>query len=398
MKSKYWISIVIITALTIVLNIIAFSKSFCDWYTVTVYRAINAVVGTLTGWFKLPLGEIIMYVGALVLVMIPVLGIVRIILLKKKAYKNFYNGYLKICLMTIMLFLLVYTTNWFIPIRGNVLKIEDNTRTVFTDEELEQLRTEIVYKMNEIAAQIPRDENGIVISEYSQKDIAAYMAARGDEFPKLKGHYSQAKESICSPILDMMGIGGYNYIYTMEPSYNRYVDKLYSPVVICHELCHHKGYYLENEASFLSVVVLTESDNLLFQYCGYRELYAYVDNACRRNYVNTKITDPNLKEEFLAVAASINIDTNREYSDSFMARLLYNYNFPQLDDIVWDDIENARNESDELYHSEVNAKVEEAISEPVTQVADKGWEVQSNILKENIYDGMLLMYLQYYYD
>ena len=114
--------------------------------------------------------------------------------------------------------------------------------------------------------------------------------------------------------------------------------------------------------------------------------------------MNTKITDPNLKEEFLAVAASINIDTNREYSDSFMARLLYNYNYPQLDDIVWDDIENARNESDELYHSEVNAKVEEAISEPVTQVADKGWEVQSNILKENIYDGMLLMYLQYYYD
>lgn len=396
--SKYWITVIVLVALTIVLNIIAFNKSFCDWYTVTVYRALNAVIGTLTGWIKFALGEIIMYIGAIMLVMLVLLGVVRLILFKKKGYSRFYCTYAKICLMTIVAFLFVYTTNWFIPIRGNVLKVKENARTVYTDAELEELRTMIVYRMNEIAAEIPRDENGRVITEYTQKEIAELMRARSDEFPKLKGHYSPAKEALCSPILDMMGIGGYNYIYTMEPQINRYVDALYIPVLTCHELCHHKGYYYENEATFLSVVVLTESDNLYFEYCGYRQLYSYVNNACYNNYIAERVNDPTLDDDFAVIAEMLNLDPNRQYSTSFKATLIYSITHPALDDIVIADIDNARAESDELYHAEVNEKVDQIMSEPIKEVSDKGWEVQSEILKENIYSGMLLMYLQYYFD
>lgn len=395
---KYWVAVIDIVALTIVLNIIACSKEFCDWYTVTVYRFLNAVIGTLTGWIPFALGEIIMYIGAAMLLFIVIFGIFRLIFLKKKGFKIFYAKYLKTCLMVFVLFLLVYTTNWLIPIRGHVLVVEEDARTVFTDDELEELRTDIVNKLNELSAQVARDEKGYLITDYDQAEIAALMEARSDEFPKLKGHYSPVKEALCSPALDMMNIGGYNYIYTMEPTCNRYVDKMYSPVVVCHELCHHKGYYLENEGSFLSVVILTESDNLLFQYSGYRELYSYVNNACKRNYMSTKMEDPLLEEEFLVIAGYLGMDISRSYSTYYMAEFLYGVTHPQLNEVVVADISNSRAESEELYHAEVNEKIDETISEPVGKVSDKGWEAQSNILKENIYDGMLLMYLQYYFD
>ena len=72
--------------------------------------------------------------------------------------------------------------------------------------------------------------------------------------------------------------------------------------------------------------------------------------------------------------------------------------FPSLDETVIQDTIYAQEKSEEAYRQDVNEKVEEIISEPVTKIADKGWEVQGEILKENIYDGMVLMVLQYYYN
>ncbi|MCQ2493357.1 MAG: DUF3810 domain-containing protein [Lachnospiraceae bacterium] len=357
-KSKYKIAVLVIIAVTVILNLIAFSKEFCDRYTVTVYRGLNAAIGSLTGRTSIIIGELLMYVGAALVVLFLVFGIVRLILFKKKAFAKFFKGYAKTFLIILLLVLLVYTTNWFIPIRGNVLVVSDNTRTEYTVAELKAVRNLAVSKLNEIAEKIPRDENGIVITDYSQEEIFAIMEARADEFPKLAGHYSPAKEAYCSAVLDMMGIGGYNYIYTMEPTVNRYMSALYMPTAIAHELCHHKGYYYENEATFISAIVLAESDNLYFQYCGWFEIYRYVDDEVWEYD-----------------------DYDLMWSDRVSADYLYAYEQAEL-----------------MYEAEVNETVHEVLSEPAGEIADKGWEIQGEILQENIYSGMVLMLLQYYYE
>lgn len=396
--TKYWVILIALVILTVVLNLIAISKEFCDWYTVTVYRAINAVVGTLTGWSKVAIGEFIMYMGALLIVFLLIFGIIRLILFKKKAFSRFYVGYAKTSLMVLMIFLFVYTTNWLIPIRGHVLQVSENARVEYSDEEVEAIRTMAVLRINEIATQLERDDNGQLIIDYTQEEIFEVMKARADEFPKLKGHYSQVKEALCSPVLDMMGIGGYNYIYTMEPTYNKYMSELYNPVAISHELCHHKGYYLENEATFLSAIILAESDDLYLEYCGYMEIYRYVNSVCRQNYFASRANDSTVKEDFKQLIEEYGLDPDRDYSNFFMISCLYDYTHPQYDDIVVEDINLAYELSEEKYRQDVDERIEEIVSEPISEIADKGWEVQGEILKDNIYDGMLLMILQYYYD
>lgn len=176
--SKYWVAMIVIFATTVVLNLVAFSKSFCDWYSVTIYRALNAVIGFLTGWSKVAIGEIIMYIGALLIVLLVVGAIVRLVLFKNQRFKKFYTRYAKTCLAIILVFLLVYTTNWSIPFRGNVLKVEKCTKTTFTNEEVIAVRNMIVTELNETAKIVPRDENGKLITDFTQEELFEALRAK----------------------------------------------------------------------------------------------------------------------------------------------------------------------------------------------------------------------------
>lgn len=397
--SKYWIAVIAVFLVTIVLNLIAFSKSFCDLYSVTVYRGLNAVVGFLTGWSRVAIGEIIMYVGALLIVLLVVFAIVGVILFKNKAYRKFLANYAKACLAILLVFLLVFTTNWAIPFRGNVLKVKNSSRTEFAAEEVISVRNQIAEELNETAKLVPRDENGRLITEFSQEEIFEVLRSRSDEFPKLKGHYSKAKAALCSDELEWMGIGGFNYIYTMEPTYNKYVSSISLPVTIAHELCHHKGYYLENEATFLSAVALAESDDPFLKYCGLIEMYNYIDFEAMEAYSDARINDPSLVTDFKALCEEGMIEGPFDENDmTLMAMVLYNYdeNIVQVDDVVIDDVLMSLDESNEQYLEEVNETMEETTSEVFTEVSLSGWEIQGDILKENTYSGMTLMILQYY--
>ena len=188
------------------------------------------------------------------------------------------------------------------------------------------------------------------------------MAAIGDEYPRLKGYYPQVKEALCSDILDRMDIGGYNYPYTMEPTRNKYVDPLYVAVLEAHELAHHKGYYKENEATFLSEIALSRSEDPYLRLAAYINMYYYVNG------------------EF------------KKVQDLFEDK-------PKLSDrVVWIEIA-SEDEAQKVYEADAHAIDNmPAVDEAIHKTADKGWETQGEVLKENSYDGVVLLLLQDYYN
>lgn len=377
--SKYTKITLSLFIITTILNIIAFSKSFCDWYANNIYPVLNAIIGSMTSFIPFAIGEIIMYIGAFMIMVFIISLLLLLFLFKKPGYRKYMLTYSKVCLLTIVVFLFLYTTNWFIPIRGNVLRVSNNTRTEYTVQELEQLRTAIVLNLNSIADNIERDADGHIIIDYTQQDITEYMRANAYRYSKLAGHYSNLKPAICSDILDFMNVGGYNYIYTMEPTFNYYCDDLFLPILLAHELCHHKGYYLENEAEFLSTIILAESDNDLFRYSAYLEMYAYINNAYIKAVVDSYLS-AGLSEE-----------------DASKAAIEYITKQPARSQTVRDDILYAREKRQENYEKNVNKFVETNFKESTKEVADKGWQLQGDLLGENTYTGITLMLLQYYY-
>ena len=374
--NTYWKVFLSLISITILLNLIALSKDFCDFYADRIYPVINMVLGTLTSWTKFAIGEIIMYMGALMLLALPVVAGLLLFLRKRKGYCSFAVKYMKTVLMTGAVFLLLYTTNWFIPFRCRIVKVSDNTRTEYTVEEVTILRRSIVNHLNELAYQVPRNEEGHLIYDYTQEEIFEAMRDLGDRFPRLKGHYSKAKSAMCSDFLDWMGIGGYNYIYTMEPTYNRYCDPLYLPVLIAHELSHHKGYYRENEAEFLSTTALAEWDNPVLSYGAYREMYYYIDAV----YSSLFPQNYQLTEEDLAKLAEV---LRKE---------------PQLSKQVLADFHYAYEEGIASYEENANKFLEENFKGISQEVAETGWEIQGEVLAQNSYDGITLLLLQYYFE
>lgn len=378
-RSIYKYILFILAGLTVALNLLALSRKFRNFWADNVYPIINRVVGTVTSPVPLAVGEIIMYLAALFLLLTVFIEAFHLIRPKNTRLKRLAGGVGKSFLSVTLLAILVYTTNWLIPYRSDLIWVSDNERTEFTAAEVEKVYTIIVTEFNACAEAVPRDEKGEVIYDYSYADIADAMRGISGEYTRLEGHYSEPKKALCSAFLDWMGIGGYNYIYTMEPTYNKYTPPMYKPVLLAHEYAHHKGYYKENEGEFLSALALASCDDPLLQYSGYYEMFRYIS--------------PEFEKIIYDAFAAIEGEVTTEKVDLYKE---FRSHYPSRSQQVAFDIDVSYRKADELYKSEVSEAMEDTFSEASGKIADKGWEIQGDIIGENSYDGLTLMLLQYY--
>ena len=368
-KTKYWRWIIGLTAVTIIMNLLGCMQAFCDLYKKTVYGVISDALGILTSWIPFPLGEILGYLGVLAVVFGLVVLVLLLFLRGKAGYRRFAAGYGKGFLFGIVLLLFVYTLNWILPFRGSILKVEGAEERSYTLQEVQNVRNYIVSEINKAAEEVTRDENGSVIYNHAamEKATASAMRAQADKLPLLSGFYPRMKDALCSDFLEWMDIGGYTYPYTMEITWNLYCNDLYYPFLFAHESAHHQGYYQENEANYVAFLACTQSDDPLIRFAGYNEIYYYLNNA----YIETLYNSLE-KEEATALYKQqphVSMQVMKDRSDAYLA---------------------AQERYEAVSHP---AQKLETVS---TQVADVGWSTQADLLRENSYDGVVKMVLQYY--
>ncbi|MCR5215098.1 MAG: DUF3810 domain-containing protein [Eubacterium sp.] len=371
--TKYWMAVIIIISTSILMALVGLFPRACDWYTDHIYGGLSDAISRVTAVFPFALGEIIMYMAILLVLLAIIFLILLIFLGKKEAYLKFCKSYYKTILIILFCFIWIYMPLWFVPFCGTTLgKGSQDLRTEFSNEELYILIDYVVEEGNKAAEEIEIDEDGMVHfpdADVQEKLIEDAMLAISDDYPRLKGYYPPVKEALCSDILNRMDIGGYNYPYTMEPTHNKYMNPIYSSLLDAHELCHHHGYYKENEANFLSQLALIESPDPYLRMAACINTYFY------------------LIDDYKAVS-DVNFDEGNGESGTqapeFSERLWYIYNL-------------GYDVADQVYEADAHPldKIPEA-DEAIKEISDKGWEVQGDILEENSYDGVVLLLLQYY--
>lgn len=420
-----------IITITLIINLVAFSRSFCDFYTKHIYHHIANVISRVTGILPFNLGEIMMYLVMImaVIMIVALLALLIVLLVRRLAavynkksiglfYKKFRHCvavYMKVILATLVVTALIYTLNWFIPFRGSGAQVvadmnveataENNAgandnispeatageRTKanenvsgdngvdtsdereYTTEDLFSLRAILVNNINSLAEQVDRDENGYIKQDEDMyEEVVKAMEGLSDIYPILDGYYPKVKLAYCSDILDFMGIGGYTYPYTMEVTVNKYTTYMdYGPLV-AHEMAHHKGFYTERDANFISFLAGTNSDSRLLAYSSYRYILSYVTDECYTAANEMYNKDPEGTLEFL----------NKQ---------------PELSARVKLDDQHNIEEYQENYEANVNKALEENVSRAAESVADVGWDTQADLLEEKNYDGVVLMLLKYYF-
>ena len=397
--SKYLKTVILLLVLILITGLPAAFPRFCDWYTDHIYGILCDAISHITGLFPFALGEIIMFLGAFLLVAGIVILLLLIFLRKKPRYRKFVKVYFQSFSIALLIVVLIYMPMWFVPFCGTVLgQGNPELRTSFTYEEISDLLWYCVENGNAAAEEIAIAEDGSVAFHSIEENrvlITKAMQELGAEFPRLKGYYPPVKEAICSDILERMGIGGYNYPYTCEPTHNRYISPMWQPMLDAHEYSHHKGYYKENEANLLSALALSRSEDPYLRLIAFVEMYNYL----YQDYLETM--DRVLDQKIAAGEVSGWPEELKTREDIERRVQIYYEVFgeePEFSERVWqiyqagDEIEQAIYDADPHPIDDMPA-VDEAISE----TADTGWKVQGDILQENSYDGVTLLLLQYFY-
>lgn len=366
---KFITAVIVMTSLIVCGILLSMIGVWADFYTDHIYTFLRDPITHITESIPFPLGEVLMYLGAiLILLTIPIL-ILLIFPRKKNAYKAFVSGYFKCLTIIILSVLLIYTYQWLTPYRSSVLNNAATSGREFTVEEMRTLYIYVADHINEECMNVPRDEEGNVIYDTktaTEQKVSVAMNGISDEFTRLSGYYPSIKPAMCSDVLDWMWIGGYTYPYTLETTYNKYINRFYFPSLYSHESSHHMGYYKEHEANFLSYLSLVNSDDPVLRYSGYYYVFRFINEAYYESCVATG-----------------NIDMYKSDAEEH-----------KLADRVYLDVLNAQMEADELYLQDEH--ILEDYADEAEEISDMGWSTQAEILQEYNYDGVVLLMLRYY--
>ncbi len=337
---------------------------FCDFYQKWVYPFWVNTYGRVTSLLPFSFGELLIAIAVFGIPLSLIVMIVLLIIKKGRRGKvakvfGFIYGWIIVFILgteTLNCFIL-YHTSTFEELNG--ISSEEHST-----EELEELAFRLVAQVNELSAQVERDENGRFV--LTADTDAARKAVEGleDEFVCFGGYEVHPKPIYCSFFMSQMDLMGIYFPFSMEANYNTDMYKAKLPDTICHELAHTKGFMREEEANFIAFVACDRSDSVEYRYSGYLSALTYVRNNVFEycdDYTQFAL-DGAISDEVW-----VDIDENREYWESV----------EEAEDTVFD-------------------------SQTVSEVSDKAMEasLQANGVEDGIesYGRMVDLMLNYYGD
>lgn len=365
--------ILTLTGLSLLLNLIAFSKGFCDWYTDHIYPFIADGLGRLTGALPFCLTDYLIIGALLGGLLLSVLLILLIFLRRKPKYRRFTAICFRTALMILVCVLTLETFNWLIPLRGSVLGQNAVSKQEYTIGDMRTALNLITEELNSAVYAVGRDENGrLLYPSHADTEQRVFQAMQdfSAEYPRLAGYYPPVKACVYSDVLEWMGIGGYTNPLTMELTKNKYLTRLYEPVLIAHESAHHQGYYKESEANFLSYMALRASDDAFLRYAALIELYFTV------------------AEPFYEA-----VEAECEVRELTAADYLAELELIMPDQRMWEDLNNSYQEKEEVYQADSHPL--ESLTETAEQIAEVGWSTQAAVLQEYNYEGDFVLVMEY---
>lgn len=382
-KSIIPVPVLFIILICVLLNFVAWkSAAFSDFYVKNIFPVITLLYGRLTSVFPFSVGEIMLVFIVLFVLFSVIFVLVHSCFLiygkraasfgkryfkAQKVFERISNALYKISPVLMAIICTVMTLNCFILYHTSKIQLFSGADSTECDiQQLAELRDYVVKKCNELAKEVPHDENGNVIYEGNMQTTAiAAMSNISDRFPRLGGYYVTPKALYFSDFMSQQYMQGYYFPFSMEANYNDTMSIMNKPFTMCHELAHTHGYIYEDEANFLGFLACISSDDPVFQYSGYLGVLNYINNdfynavskaeynshvkiSARVKYDNQFMTDEAwvkveekavVKTETVKKAAETFIDTNLKvngvssgkcsYSHVVALIMDYYYNFPE---------------------------------------------------------------------
>ncbi|WP_191967851.1 DUF3810 domain-containing protein [Rhizosphaericola mali] len=271
-KVKY---IGILLLIIVILNLWeSFSQSIELFYSSSIYKVFSIVERALLGFLPFSFGDIVYTIVILY-------SIFQFVLFIKNLFKRDWKTLrykLFILLKSILLLYIFFLLNWGLNYSrlgiSYQLKMDKPT---YSTIELEDLSKELASKANFYRKQLPqiihRNDNKVLFqgADSSYKILS-------EKYSFLKYTMPCVKVSIYSELGNYLGFTGYLDPFTGEAQVNTHTPYYQLPYITCHEIAHQLGYATEDEANFVGYLAASHSNNKLFRYSTYADLFRYAIN------------------------------------------------------------------------------------------------------------------------
>lgn len=266
---------IIVCILIVLIKIFSWNRSRVEaFYSSGFYFSFSKILRFLFGWIPFSIGDILYFLAGLWILWKIIKNI--ILLFKKKATKK---AAFRKCLKLLLGFAFIYIVfNIFWGInydRKGIVYQLNLTHLQYDTSDLKLLQQILLKKVNETKTIVIRNHEPYPSKKELIKGALKSYHEAEKKFPFL--HYSNlsVKPSLYGTPGDYLGFTGYYNPFTGEAQINTTVPEFLQPYIATHEMAHQLGYAKENEANFVGYLAAVSSQDTLFHYSTYFDLFMY---------------------------------------------------------------------------------------------------------------------------
>jgi hypothetical protein len=267
--------LLILVLLVLLIRIFSFFPDAVEqWYSTGFYPKLAAVQRVFLGWIPISIGDLL-YAWAGLYIVRKSIGLAW-----KFRRKHMSRQYLLTAgkkLLTILLvvycwFNLSWGLNYNRVSLGRQLQLVKDS---ITPADLRRLTIELADSLNSLAASAHPNLSKLKSKKQLFKgSIEGYQSLVMSQ-PIFEYDYPSVKPSMYSYLGNYMGFTGYYNPFTGEAQVNTTVPYFIRPFTTCHEIGHQLGYAKEYEANLAGFLSASSSNDPVFRYSVYFEMYAY---------------------------------------------------------------------------------------------------------------------------
>lgn len=273
-RNRFLLGIYILVVMIHLLSLC--SAGFSDRVRGGVFQITQYIQGHISSLFPFSLGEVLLCLAVLLAAGAVLFSCALLVKKAVKAGKRYFAVLLWITgivsvIMSINCFALYHCSSF----QENYMPGREREYTV---QELALVRDYVVVQCNRLAQEMERDEAGNIIYENDMRQRGiAEMKRLGEKYPLLSGYYPTPKALAFSGFFSQQYMMGYYFPFSMEANYNDMMYIANTPVTICHELSHVKGFIYEDDANFIAYLACISSEDAFFCYSGYLSVLDYLN-------------------------------------------------------------------------------------------------------------------------
>ena len=244
------------------------------YYALGIYPVISKLQRILFGWLPFSVGDI--FYGLIIVWLINKLYRTIRRIIKKQTNKKYW---LQALLQLAFIMVVVYVSFNFLwglnyNRRGVAsqlgLKVER-----YSKDDLVQLMQQVVIRLNALDSPSRVNREALL----RKRNLFNGATAAYDQLARNEAQFtysfSSVKPSLYSYLGNYLGYTGYYNPFSGEAQVNTTVPLFVQPFTTCHEIGHQLGYAKENEANFAGYLSAKSSQDALYRYSVYFDLYSY---------------------------------------------------------------------------------------------------------------------------